>query len=89
MGFRAAWYRLRMPFDSSDILGRQMESHYSAGQFFWRGKSGVSIINNNDNTFTIDATLRIQKNGNGDVKASGVLDHKVFPPTFEGYLLQP
>ena len=48
-----------------------------------------SIINNDDNTFKIDATLSIQKNGNGDVKASGVLDHKVFPPTFEGYLLQP
>ena len=72
-------------------------------QIFWGGKwnlttlrgrfsgkvIGGSIINNNDNTFTVDATLRIQKGGNGDVEASGVLDRNVFPPTFEGYLVQP
>jgi hypothetical protein len=50
---------------------------------------GGRIINNNDNTFTVDANLRVEKGGNGDVKAFGVLDHNEFPPTFEGYLLQP
>ena len=47
------------------------------------------IFNKGDNTFEIDATLSIQKNGNGEVTVSGVLDHNEFPPTFEGYLLQP
>ena len=47
------------------------------------------IFNKGDNTFEIDATLRIQKNGHGELKASVVLDHNEFPPTFEGYLLQP
>ena len=47
------------------------------------------IFNKGDNTFEIDATLSIQKHGNGEVKASGVLDHNEFPPTFEGHLLQP
>lgn len=79
---------LPMPFDSSDILGGKWNLTTLRGSFSGNVIGG-SIINNNDNTFTIDASLRIQKNGNGDVKASGVLDHKVFPPTFEGYLLQP
>ena len=47
------------------------------------------IFNKGDNTFEIEVTLGIQKNGNGEVKASGVLDHNEFPPTFEGHLLQP
>lgn len=50
---------------------------------------GGEIFNKGDNTFEIDATLSIQKNGNGEVKVSGVLDHNEFPPTFEGFLLQP
>jgi hypothetical protein len=79
---------LPMPFDSSDILGGKWNLTTLRGSF--SGKViGGSIINNNDNTFTIDATLRIQKKGNGEIKASGVLDHNVFPPIFEGYLLQP
>ena len=79
---------LPVPFDSSDILGGKWNLTTLRGSFSGEVMGG-SIINNNDNTFTIDAILRIQKNGNGDVKASGVLDHNVFPPTFEGYLLQP
>ena len=47
------------------------------------------IFNKSNNTFEIDATLRLQKNGNGELKVSGVLDHTEFPPTFEGDLLQP
>src|SRR5919112_4966095 len=79
---------LRSDSEPSDILGGKWNLTTLRGSF--SGKViGGNIINNNDNTFTIDATLRIQKNGNGDVKASGVLDHNVFPPTFEGYLLQP
>jgi hypothetical protein len=59
-----------------------------------RGSSSGEVIhgeifNKGDNTFEIDVTLSIQKNGNGEVKASGVLDHNEFPPTFEGHLLQP
>ena len=79
---------LPVPFDSSDILGGKWNLTTLRGSFSGEVMGG-SIINNNDNTFTIDAILRIQKNGNGDVKASGLLDHNVFPPTFEGYLLQP
>jgi hypothetical protein len=77
-----------MPFDSSDILDGKWNITTLRGSS--SGKViGGSIINNNDKTFTVDVTLRIQKHGSGDVKVSGVLDHKVFPPTFEGYLLQP
>jgi hypothetical protein len=79
---------LPVPFDSSDILSGRWNLTTLRGSFSGKVMGG-SIINNNNNTFTIDAILRLQKNGNGDLKASGVLDHNVFPPTFEGYLLQP
>ena len=78
----------RPPFDSSDILDGKWNLTTLRGSF--SGKViGGRIINNNDKTFTVDVTLRIEKHGSGDVKVSGVLDHKVLPPTFEGYLLQP
>jgi hypothetical protein len=48
-----------------------------------------SIFNNGDKTFTVTATLRLQKGGNGDVVVSGVLSHDDFPPTFDGELFQP
>jgi hypothetical protein len=48
-----------------------------------------SILNNNDNTFTVTLRLRLEKDGTGDVFVSGLLDHRDFPPTFEGILAQP
>jgi hypothetical protein len=48
-----------------------------------------SIFNNNDNTFTVTARLRLEKGGTGDVIVTGLLDHNDFPPTFEGQLIQP
>jgi hypothetical protein len=49
---------------------------------------GGNIFNKNDNSFTITATLRLEKGGTGDVVVTGLLDHKEFPPTFEGELGQ-
>ena len=49
---------------------------------------GGNSFNKNDNSFTITATLRLEKGGTGDVVVTGLLDHKEFPPIFEGELGQ-
>ena len=72
---------------SSAIRGGKWNLTTLRGSFSGNVVDG-EIFNKGDNTFNIDATLRIQKGGNGDVKVSGVLDHNEFPPTFEGDLIQ-
>jgi len=79
------------PLESSAILGGKWTLTTLSGNFSGKVLDGT-IVNNNDNTFTVTARLRLQKGGKGDVIVSGVLDHSDFPPsppTFEGELTQP
>jgi hypothetical protein len=71
----------------SAILGGKWNLTTLRGKFSGRVRDG-SITNNGNNTFTVTATLRVEKGGKGDVIVTGVLDHTEFPPTFEGNLLQ-
>ena len=50
---------------------------------------GGTILNNGNNTFTIDVTLEVKKGGSGRIDFLGTLDHNAFPPTLEGTLTQP
>jgi hypothetical protein len=79
---------LPAPLDSSAILGGKWNLTTLWGKFSGNVVEG-SIVNNGDNTFNVTATLRLQKDGTGDVIVSGVLDHTDFPPTFDGELIQP
>lgn len=50
--------------------------------------SGGTLLNNGDNTFTVDATLTIVSGGSGTLHYQGLLNHNVFPPTVIGPLTQ-
>ena len=76
------------PFFSSPIFAGNWNLTTLRGKFSGNVIEGT-IFNNNDNTFTVTARLRIEKGGAGDVIVTGLLDHRVFPPTFEGELAQP
>jgi hypothetical protein len=76
------------PFFSSAISAGNWNLTTLEGRFSGNVLEG-SILNNNNNTFTIIARLRIEKGGAGDVIVTGLLDHNDFPPTFEGQLVQP
>jgi hypothetical protein len=76
------------PFFSSAISAGNWNLTTLEGRFSGKVLEG-SILNNNNNTFTIIARLRIEKGGAGDVIVTGLLDHNDFPPTFEGQLVQP
>ena len=47
------------------------------------------IVNNGNNTFTINVVLQIAEGGSGEIIFTGILDHTDFPPTVEGDLAQP
>jgi hypothetical protein len=70
------------------IIGGSWTLTILRGNFSGKVVDGL-ITKNENNTFTVDATLRLRKNGKGDVLVSGTLDHTEFPPTFDGFLLQP
>jgi hypothetical protein len=76
------------PFFSSPIFAGNWNLTTLTGNFSGDVLEG-SIFNNNDNTFTVTARLRLEKGGTGDVIVTGLLDHNDFPPTFEGQLIQP
>lgn len=76
------------PFFSSPIFAGNWNLTTLMGNFSGDVLEG-SIFNNNDNTFTVTARLRLEKGGTGDVIVTGLLDHNDFPPTFEGQLVQP
>ena len=76
------------PLLSSEIRGGKWNLSTLRGSFSGKVING-SIFNKGDNTFIVTVRLRVQKGGNGDAIATGVLDHTEFPPTFDGFLLQP
>lgn len=76
------------PLESADIFGGKWNLTTLRGKFSGGVLEGT-IVNNNNNTFTITARLRLEKGGSGDIIVAGVLDHNDFPPTFDGELSQP
>jgi hypothetical protein len=48
-----------------------------------------TIVNNGNNTFTLNLTLQVTDGGSGEIIFTGILDHSDFPPTVEGDLAQP
>ncbi len=78
---------LPQPFHSSSIFGGNWALTTLRGKFSGNVLGG-NIFNKNDKSFTITATLRLEKGGTGDVVVTGLLDHQEFPPTFEGELGQ-
>lgn len=76
------------PGSTSAITGGRW--NISTATHFLRGRIlGGTILNNSDNTFTIDVTLDVRKGGSGTIDFLGTLDHNVFPPNLEGALIQP
>ena len=76
------------PLGSSAITGGNWNLTTLRGRFSGRVLEG-SIVNNGDDTFTINVRLRVRRGGSGDLLVSGVLSHNDFPPTFDGELIQP
>jgi hypothetical protein len=72
----------------SEIRGGKWSLTTLRGSFSGR-VTGGTITNNGDDTFTIAATLRLQKRGSGNLVVQGLLDHRDLPFTFDGELLQP
>ena len=73
---------------TAQIVGGSWTLTTLRGSFSGKVVDGF-ITKNENNTFNVDATLRLRKKGKGDILVSGTLDHTEFPPTFEGFLLQP
>jgi hypothetical protein len=77
--------------------GQQQFANITGGE--WSLRAGVNlfqgdilrgtIVNNGDNTFTINAVLQVSEGGSGEIVFTGVLDHNDFPPTIDGDLAQP
>jgi hypothetical protein len=49
---------------------------------------GGTLLNNGNNTFTVNATLYITTGGAGTLHFEGVLNHNTFPPTIVGTISQ-
>jgi hypothetical protein len=65
------------PFNASAIFGGKWNITLR-GRFSGKVLEG-SIFNNGDKTFTVTATLRLQKGGNGDVSSLGSAQPRRFP----------
>jgi hypothetical protein len=75
----------------------QQAANITGGE--WNLRAGVNlfqgdvitgtIVNNGNNTFTINVVLQIAEGGSGAIIFTGILDHSDFPPTVEGDLTQP
>jgi hypothetical protein len=49
---------------------------------------GGTLLNNGNNTFSVDATLFITSGGTGTLHFQGLLNHNTFPPTIVGTVSQ-
>jgi hypothetical protein len=48
-----------------------------------------TLLNNGDNTFTVTVVLQVSDGGSGEIVFTGALNHRDFPPTIIGNLIQP
>jgi len=47
--------------------------------------NALGLYNNGNNTFNVSAVLELTSGGSGSINFTGLLDHRVFPPTVKGY----
>jgi hypothetical protein len=80
--------QLPAALSAAAIFGGKWNITTLRGRFSGKVLEGT-IFNNGDETFTVTATLRLQKGGKDDLIVSGLLSHDDFPPTFDGELFQP
>jgi hypothetical protein len=84
--------------DALPVSGQQpANANITGGE--WNLRAGVNlfqgdvvtgtIVNNGNNTFTINVVLQVAEGGSGEIVFTGILDHNDFPPTAEGDLTQP
>jgi hypothetical protein len=46
--------------------------------------NALGLYNNGNNTYNVDAVLELTSGGTGSINFTGLLDHRVFPPTVKG-----
>ena len=78
---------LPAPNESAAITGGNW-SLLAAGSRFSGPVAGGTLYNNGNNTYTVTATLVLMQGGSGSLTFSGLLDHRVFPPTIVGTIAQ-
>jgi hypothetical protein len=71
------------PNSSTNITGGSWELQMAGHRYRGVVTSGT-LVNNGDNTFTIQAELRLTQGGSGTLTFSGLLNHNTFPPTLTG-----
>jgi hypothetical protein len=74
------------PGDTSAITDGEFVLRANLRQF--HGTVVGTLLNNGNNTFTVDATLTLDQGGTGDMNFLGILDHNVLPPTIIGMISQ-
>jgi len=79
---------LPAPGQSASITGGEWNLRADVNLFQGDVLKGT-IVNNGNNTFTINAVLQVAEGGVGEIVFTGILDHNDFPPTVEGDLAQP
>jgi hypothetical protein len=79
---------LPAPGQSASITGGEWNLRADVNLFQGDVLKGT-IVNNGNNTFTINAVLQVAEGGVGEIVFTGILDHNDFPPTVEGNLAQP
>jgi hypothetical protein len=76
-----------LPGASGSITGGQWAM--SANQTIFTGlvQSG-SLLNNGNNTFTVELILSLLSGASGTLSFTGILDHNTLPPTIVGVVAQ-
>jgi hypothetical protein len=72
------------PFETATITGGVFELRVGLRRIRGIVLPGGTLFNNNNNTFTVDATLVLTSGGTGSVPYHGILNHNTFPPTIVG-----
>jgi hypothetical protein len=76
------------PFQTANLTGGVFEFRVGLRRIRGIVLPGGTLLNNGDNTFTVDATLLITSGGSGTLHFVGVLSHNTFPPTIVGTVTQ-
>lgn len=74
------------PGETSAITGGIWQLYSGLRQF--GGTVTGTLLNNGDNTFTVQAVMGLNQGGTGEVLFVGLLDHNVLPPTIIGQISQ-
>ena len=75
------------PFQTAGVTGGFFQLNVGSRQM--QGVIlGGTLLNNGNNTFTVNATMLIVSGGSGIVRYQGLLNHNTFPPTIVGPLFQ-